>query len=72
MSAQGQTPAGEDEGLLLGDGEGNLFDATWSRSRKHVIVTVAPRGDYDRAAQVLLTPDRLEELRKFLDNTRAD
>ena len=51
------------------DGEANLFDAVWSRSGKHLIVTVAPRGSWDRAGQVELTPDQLAQLRQFLDDT---
>jgi hypothetical protein len=53
----------------LEDGEANLFDAVWSRSGKHLIVTVAPRGSWARAGQVELTPDQLTVLRQFLDDT---
>jgi hypothetical protein len=59
----------ERQGLRLTDDEGNVFDALWSRSMKHLIVTVARRGDWDRAAHVELTPNQLETVRRFLDDT---
>jgi hypothetical protein len=59
----------ERRGLRLTDGERNVFDATWSRSGKRLIVTVAPRGNWDRAGQVELVPDQLESIRQLIDET---
>jgi hypothetical protein len=56
--------------ILLHDAEGNRFDATWSKSRRSLIVTVGPP---DRTArkwrQVLLDPEQAEQLRDFLNET---
>jgi hypothetical protein len=57
--------------LRIEDAEGNLFDAVWSRSGKHLIVTVAPRGDWDRAGQIELSPEQLASVRQFIDETIA-
>ncbi len=43
--------------------------AGWSRSGKHLLVTVAPRGSWSGAAHVELTPEQLESLRQFLGET---
>jgi hypothetical protein len=53
----------------LEDGEGNLFDAVWSRSGKHLIVSVVRRGAWDSAGQVELAPEQLVELRRFIDSS---
>ena len=50
----------------LDDAERNRLHATWSRSRKHLIVTVTKRGS---SAQVELTKDQVEALQRFLENT---
>lgn len=59
----------ERSGIRLEDGEGNLFDAVWSRSGKRLIVSVAPHGSWDRAGQVELTPEQITSLRQFIDET---
>jgi hypothetical protein len=64
-------PKGERSHITLEDGERNLFDAIWSRSGKHLLVSVAPRGDWDRVGQVELLPDQLNELRRFIDETTS-
>jgi|tagenome__1003787_1003787.scaffolds.fasta_scaffold20096151_1 hypothetical protein len=56
-------------GIRLEDGEGNLFDAVWSRSGKRLIVSVAPRGSWDGAGQVELTPAQLTSVRQFIDES---
>jgi hypothetical protein len=55
--------------VRLADAEGNLFDAVWSRSGKRLIVSVAPRGSWDGAIQVELTPEQLTAVRQFIDAT---
>jgi hypothetical protein len=52
--------------IQLDDGESNRLHAVWSRSRKHLIVSVAPRAKWDSAGQVELTPDQVATLRDFL------
>jgi hypothetical protein len=59
----------ERTGIRLEDGEGNLFDAVWSRSGKHLVVSVAPGGSWDRAGQIELTPEQLATVRQFIDDT---
>jgi hypothetical protein len=46
--------------------DGRFIDADWSRSGQRLIVTVRRGDDYDRAQQVLLTPDQVQELAAFL------
>jgi hypothetical protein len=46
--------------------DGRFIDADWSRSRQRLIVTVRRGNDYDRAQQVLLTPDQVQEFAAFL------
>jgi len=59
-------PKDDRESIRLEDDEQNLLHAIWSRSGKRLIVTVAPRGSWDRAAQVELAADQVENLRCFL------
>jgi hypothetical protein len=46
--------------------DGRFIDADWSRSRQRLSVTVRRGNDYDRAQQVLLTPDQVQEFAAFL------
>jgi hypothetical protein len=59
----------ERSGVRLEDAEGNLFEAVWSRSGKRLIVSVTPRGSWDGAGQVELTPEQLTAVRQFIDAT---
>jgi hypothetical protein len=52
--------------IQLDDGENNRLHAVWSRSRRHLIVSVAPRARWDSASQVELNPDQVAALRDFL------
>ena len=52
--------------IQLDDGESNRLHAVWSRSRKHLIVSVAPRANWGSAGQVELTPEQVATLRDFL------
>ncbi len=62
--------AKHDRGVIrLDDGEDNIFHGTWSRSGKHLLVTVAPQGSWSPAVHVELTPAQLESLRRFLGET---
>jgi hypothetical protein len=63
-------PKHDRQSIQLEDGERNLLDAEWSRSGKHLIVSVVPRGAWDGAAQVELTPEQLGRLQRFLADTR--
>jgi hypothetical protein len=56
----------DEPALLIEDGEKNLLHAGWSRSRKHLIVSVVPRGVWDRHATIELTPQEVHELHAFL------
>ena len=38
----------------------------WSKSGKHLIVSVAARGNWTSASQVELTPEQAAKLRDFL------
>ena len=49
--------------IQLEDDEGGHFHATWSRSRKRLIVTVRRRGEW---AQIELRPEQVEELAGYL------
>jgi hypothetical protein len=62
-------PKHERSGVRLEDAEGNLFDAVWSRSGKRLVVSVVPRGSWDGAGQVELTPEQLTAVRQFIDAT---
>jgi hypothetical protein len=55
--------------LQVDDGEGNRLHAIWSRSGKHLIVTVRPRRGSQDAGQVELDADQVEQLRAFLTET---
>jgi hypothetical protein len=55
--------------IQFDDSERNRLNATWSRSGKRLIVSVLPRGSWDRAAQVELEPEQVEGLLRFLDET---
>jgi hypothetical protein len=52
--------------LQLDDAEGNRIHAVWSKSGKHLIVSVAANGDWTSASQVELTPEQVARLRDFL------
>ena len=52
--------------IELEDAESNRLHATWSRSRKHLIVTVMKR---DCHAQVELTSEQVEALMNFLEGS---
>ena len=52
--------------IQLDDAQSNRFHAVWSRSGKHLIVSVAARGNWDAASQVELTAEQAEELQRFL------
>ena len=52
--------------IELEDAESNRLHATWSRSRKHLIVTVMKRGCH---AQVELTSEQVEALMNFLEGS---
>ena len=52
--------------IQLEDEESNTLNAVWSRSGKHLIVSVAPRRDWDRSGQIKLTPEQVESLYRFL------
>jgi hypothetical protein len=41
------------------------------RSGKHLIVSVAPRGSWDRAGHIELTPEQVATVRQFIDETIA-
>jgi hypothetical protein len=55
--------------IQLDDEEKNRLHAVWSRSRRHLIVSVAPRARWDSASQVELNPDQVAMLRDFLAET---
>jgi hypothetical protein len=55
--------------IQLDDGDNNRLHAVWSRSRRHLIVSVAPRARWDSAGQVELNPDQVATLRDFLAET---
>jgi hypothetical protein len=57
--------------LELEDDGSNVLRATWSRSGKRLILSVAPRGSWDQAAQAELTPEQAEALRLFLGQVDA-
>jgi len=52
--------------IQIDDGESNRLHVVWSRSGKHLIVSIARGGEWDGAGQVELTPAQVEELRDFL------
>jgi hypothetical protein len=52
--------------LELDDAENNRIHAVWSRSGKHLIVSVASAGNWQSASQVTLTRDQVARLRDFL------
>jgi hypothetical protein len=52
--------------IQLDDGESNRLHAVWSRSGKHLIVSIAPRGQWDWTGQVELTTQQVERLHAFL------
>jgi hypothetical protein len=52
--------------IQLDDGESNRLHAVWSRSGKHLIVTIAPHGEWHRAGQVELSHEQVESLHAFL------
>jgi len=59
-----------DRGVIrLDGGEGNIFHGTWSRQESTLLVTVASRGSWSRAAHVELTHAQPESLRRFLGET---
>jgi len=62
-------PKEEHPVIQLDDGESNRLHAVWSRSGKRLIVSVAPGGKWDSAAQVELGAEQAEELRAFLAET---
>jgi hypothetical protein len=56
----------EQAALQIDDGQSNRLHAVWSRSGKHLILSVAARGKWDSASQVELTPEQVGKLRDFL------
>jgi Tol biopolymer transport system component len=57
--------------LQLDDAEGNRAHAVWSRSGKHLIMSVAAGGNWGSASQVKLTQEQVAKLQDFLaENTR--
>ena len=60
MSKQSERPA-----LRLDDDERKFLHASWSRSGKHVIVSVG--ASWDEAGQVELTPEQAKRLAAFLE-----
>jgi hypothetical protein len=59
--------ANEDRPVLALTGEeSHILHATWSRSKKNVIVTVARDAHWTAYQQALLTPDQAEQLARFL------
>jgi hypothetical protein len=59
--------ANEDRPVIQLTGEQNrIVHATWSRSKKNVIVTVAGDEHWSDYQQTLLTPTQAEQLAHFL------
>ena len=58
--------AEEDLPITLEDDESRRLNATWSRSRKRLIVTVTTTQSH---AQVELRPDQVEALAEFLSES---
>ncbi|HEY6585487.1 MAG TPA: hypothetical protein VIZ29_11635 [Gaiellaceae bacterium] len=56
--------------IQLDDEEKNRLHAVWSRSRRHLIVSVAPRARWASASQVELNRDQVAMLRDFLAETQ--
>jgi hypothetical protein len=56
--------------LQLDDGEHRRLHATWSRSGKHLILTVTT-ASWEKSVQVELRPDQVERLTEFLSQTVA-
>jgi hypothetical protein len=56
--------------IQLEDGEGNRLHAVWSRSWKHLILSVVPRGKWHEASQIELDGEQLKRLATFLQETR--
>jgi hypothetical protein len=56
--------------IQIDDAEGNRLHATWSRSGKHLIVSVVPAGKGRQASQIELDGERLARLEEFLQETR--
>ncbi len=52
--------------IALTGEESHILHATWSRSKKNVIVTAASDSHWTNSQQVLLTPDQAEQLARFL------
>jgi len=62
----------QDRRVIVLDGrENSHLHAAWSRSGKHLIVTVSKTAWSDGYQQVELRPDQLEELRDYLSETIA-
>lgn len=54
------------------DGEGNHLHATWSRSWKHLILSVRRSGRWGETSQIELDAEQLEQLGAFIEETRPD
>jgi hypothetical protein len=56
--------------IQLDDGESNRLEAIWSRSGSRLIVSIVPHGkvglEWHMVGQVELTPEQVDELRRFL------
>ena len=65
-------PKDERPEINLEDGDGNRLNAIWSRSSKHLIVTVLHRGRWHESSQIELDPDQLEHLSAFIEETRPN
>jgi hypothetical protein len=61
-------PAPEHHVIELDDDEGGRLSAVWSRSGRHLIVTVNRRGTW---AQVELRPEQVDDLVEFLAERRT-
>lgn len=63
---------GDDTSITLDDDDGHRLHATWSRSGRRLIVSVHEFEFSDAYQQVLLRPDQVDGLRKFLDFEASD
>ncbi len=61
---------GDRSAIQLDDGDNGRLHAIWSRSGKHLIVTVTTQR-WDKLMQIELRPDQVEELVAFLSETIA-
>ena len=64
------TPKDDRPVIELDDGESRRLHAMWSRSGKHLLLTVTT-ARWDKPVQVELRPDQVERLIEFLSGTLA-